>query len=735
MLGGAAAYALSRTAEPSTTTSPPGNAGGVLAQQCAALQTQLTQLRASPTPDRAQMARLESQIAACIAEARAAGGDIDNVTSNLSTGDSAFQRIEAWFDEYKRTDYGDLLKRNNIRKEMLDTGESMARTYADAVTAATDATSARVARQSILRALDTAVSRRLCYLYDQPGCGRLGVNEDHGNDKARQEQQRIIAPLMTAQQAAFTKLRNLRGAWGADDAGYFATLLRPASVANDYIAAKFAEYKSVDYSDALRRNNLRQEILAAGREMTGALKFAGAEAIAHNDMAALRSVASLLSTAVGASVTRWLCFILDQPGCGRFGVNEDHGNDKAQQEWTATIGPLFDLWAQVARALVAGGDVTAFEPLVLTKLARCAAIGSFVDAKFGEYKSVDYADAIRRNNLRQVVLQFGGILASCLQDAMSTAVTGAAARPASVYASAIAAAATRSTPLFLNFQLSGLGAGLPTTTTTPAQAAINAGIKNVKAVMVAAKTALDAAITRQLCFLYNANGCGTFGVNEDSTATKASQEFTTTVRPLMNTVAQGTTFLIGAGDPKAEEALISSKLRYCTALVDYINAKHAEYQTVPWDDAVRRNNLRVGEVRNRAANELVPCLRSTAPTTPAGRALVKVVADRALAASRARAQCYGDSSSACGRFGWNEDDNATKVAQETSMITAPLADISARLASGQALSGLGDEPAWTLPVAWVGVAAIGAIVYYGTKQRGGEVRANRSRRRTSRAVA
>jgi hypothetical protein len=114
--------------------------------------------------------------------------------------------------------------------------------------------------------------------------------------------------------------------------------------------------------------------------------------------------------------------------------------------------------------------------------------------------------------------------------------------------------------------------------------------------------------------------------------------------------------------------------------------------------------------------------------------MVKAAVDAALAASRARVACYNDSSSQCGRFGVNEDDNATKAAQETNDITNPLADISSRLASGQALSGLDDL--MSDPASWVGAALVIGGAWWFLSRRSRPVRSNkRSKKRTSRRIA
>lgn len=787
VVGGVAAYALSGVSGTGGGGSSGGgsgtqtNAGAALADQCAQLQQQLVTMRLSTNPDQAALARLESQVATCIQQARAAGGDVDHATSDLSDGDSKFQQIESWFSEYKGTDYSDALKRNNIRKNMLDTGASMAASYAAAVTAATDPTTTRAARLSILRALDSAVVRRLCYLYVQAGCDRFGLNEDDSNTKAAAEMSRVVQPLLDAHGAAVQKLWSTGGQTTDDNALYFATLMKQCQAASDYATAKFGEYKATDYSDAVKRNNVRQDILTAGRTVAACLQSVVDEAIAYSYLPGLRLAYQLLITALDSAITRWLCYYTVQPGCDRFGVNEDFSGDKAGQESVATIVPLTATGIQAATKLVWWGDGTSFEPLVKTKNKACVGLQSYLDAKFGEYKATDYSDAIKRNNLRQVTLQTGGIMATLLQENANIAIQGAPARPGllatRVLASGAMSSLLKNSGLNLLFTpstgTSGLGASLATTvtpltlksiqssspviaqlktainiqptpqattTTTPStsttdaavQASIDAGVRMVQLVLQAAKTSLDSAINRQLCYLYSQSGCSRFGVNEDDDASKANQEYATTVAPIMRTVAQLSAWLVAQGNTTGESGLVLSKLLYCNTARDYINAKFAEYKAVDWSDAVRRNNLRNNEINGRGAS-MVQCYQGVQPTTAAGRALVKAAVDVAIQQSQGRVNCYNDSSSQCGRFGWNEDDNGTKAAQETSIMLTPLTALSQQLAAG-GVSGLGqalDSGTWFNlgAAAFVGGLLIVSASAYQKKSR---PNARRRRKRTSR---
>jgi hypothetical protein len=760
-VGGLAAYALSRPGPETTTNTTPGPVGPS-AVDCAQLQAQLNQMLAAPSPDAAAIRRKQTEVAACIAAVRASGGDVDNATSNLSDGDNAYQHIEDQFADYKRTSKDDPLKRNNVRQDILNVGTAMAASYSGAANAATDAASARAVRQSILRALDASVQRQLCYLYQlDPQCGRNGVNEDADEDKAGQEYARIVRPLLDAHGLAVQKLWSFGGSAAPDNAAYFTALLRPALGAIEYANRKFAEYKSVDSGlDPLRKNNLRQVVLTADRAQTAALQYAFEQADGYRDAPGMQAVATTILAALAPAIARWLCYLFGQPGCDTFAANEDANNVKADQEYAATIGPLSELYMRVAPKLISwNANLTAYEPFVALKLRRCSALNDFTNAKFVEYKSVDSGlDPLRKNNLRQVVLRSGALLAACLQDAMSTAITGANATPPTLIAQTTPAVTSSFRTLvgpisFAPTPTAGLGLTLspviapislaPTTTTTktptstaPTGAALTvavAGKRMIMAVVAVAKSALDASLTRQLCYLFGQPGCDTFAANEDANSVKADQEYAMVGRPLTAAIAQGATFLAGKDDPQAEIELLKSKLLFCNALVARVAAKFDEYKSVSWSDAARRNNLRVNEVLGNGRNA-VACFRSTNPLTPTGRSMVKAAVDAALAASRARVACYNDSSSQCGRFGVNEDDNATKAAQETNDITNPLADISSRLASGQALSGLDDL--MSDPASWVGAALVIGGAWWFLSRRSRPVRSNkRSKKRTSRRIA
>jgi hypothetical protein len=109
-------------------------------------------------------------------------------------------------------------------------------------------------------------------------------------------------------------------------------------VYRNYADQKFREYKTVAYGDALRRNTLRQIVLAYGRKTV-----ACAAALRPLSRPGKTVVRALVGTALTQSAARANCYRADSSGCGRWAFNEDHGNDKANQEMAAVGTPLANL--------------------------------------------------------------------------------------------------------------------------------------------------------------------------------------------------------------------------------------------------------------------------------------------------------------------------------------------------------------------------------------------------------
>lgn len=179
--------------------------------ECERLKAQLAALRVQGG-DVTEAARLEQQIAACAQAAEAYGADIDLGSIRLGTCDAMYEQIEREFTHYRSTSYDDPVKRNNTRQTILRVGEELARCYQEAISQAESVATLDTIRRSILRSLASATARRDCYLYDQTGCGRFALNEDHGNDKARAEDERVIAPLNAALAALDTRRASMASA-------------------------------------------------------------------------------------------------------------------------------------------------------------------------------------------------------------------------------------------------------------------------------------------------------------------------------------------------------------------------------------------------------------------------------------------------------------------------------------------------------------------------------------------
>lgn len=162
--------------------------------ECERLKAELASASAQGT-DIVRMQDLQARIAACSQEAESYGADIDLGSVALTTCDAMAEKMEREFIHYRSTSYDDPVKRNNTRTAILRFGEELARCYSDAIAKAESTTTTTKIRKSMLRSIAAATARRDCYLYDQTGCGRFALNEDHGNDKAAAEDARVIGPL------------------------------------------------------------------------------------------------------------------------------------------------------------------------------------------------------------------------------------------------------------------------------------------------------------------------------------------------------------------------------------------------------------------------------------------------------------------------------------------------------------------------------------------------------------
>jgi hypothetical protein len=749
-VGGVAAYALtSGAAPPPVTSGPPVDPRLAKQQECAALTQQLSDMRNQPTPDRATMQRLETNIATCNAQLVELGAPVDTAAATLSTGDALYTRIENWFTEYKGTDSGgDPARRNTIRQEMLNAGASMAAAYDEAITQASTAPALKLVAQSIVRALNASLGRVICFMLSERGCGTWGAGEDQPDAKAGAEQARVVVPLLAVYAKVVTKAGGpTRALAAADGEAFLTAILRPCAALQTYIDGEWAHYKNIQWSESLMRNNTRNSIRSAGREQVTCLQNVFTSASSFGSLTALRAVSAVAMTALRASIARWNCFFNNGAGCGTFASNEDQPDVKAQQEMADIGAPLMTLYARIAAALVARGTVTAFEPLVTAKLSVCKAIKDWIDVQSAHLTSTSYIDPLKRNNTRSSMLQAGAALATCLQDTLDVAVS--ATKPASPAARGVSGLLGMGG--FGGYVQDGLGQPLltiPVTTvsstptlqasvatraaTAPAPVPPKVDVtRMIRPIATLTASAIDAAITRKICYLYSQPGCGSMG-SEASGPDKADEEQRWVITPLVAVYKK--TVVADKANADAETPLVRALMREITTAKDYIEGEERHLTSTGYPDWVTRNNTR-GSIIS-AGRRMVAALQNAKPTTAAGKAPLRAVAQAALASSTRRGLCYANRQPGCDRNGEWEPEGMAKYNEEKAAIGDPLTALLANRTTG--LGSLGDEPAGLPTIAWVGLAAVGGAIVYSMLQkpvRKNKRRSRRSSRRTSRRAA
>ena len=511
----------------------------------------------------------------------------------------------------------------------------------------------------------------------------------------------------------------------ADGDRFLNVMFRPCTFQKTYIDGQFSHYRATEWSDALKRNNTRRDILADGRSLTACLQTMFAAASSFGSLPMMRQIGALTVAAINSSIDRWQCFFSNESGCGTFATNEDQPDVKAAQEMANTAVPLMTFYAQAARTLVSRGDVTAYEPLVTAKLRVCSTMKSYLDAQFSHYKATSYSDALKRNNTRQSMLATGASLAACLQDALSTAISAKSAVPG---LSGLGASApiTLAMPLAIPVNVQSLMPSL-SLAVTPAPRPVDV-VKMVRQVGVVAAAAFDAAVLRKLCYLYDQPGCGRFALNEDHGNDKAAQEQTRVIGPLISVYKQ--VLLADKDNPQVETPIMRSLLREIDARKNYIDSQYNSLKATSYIDPVKRNNIRDSMIAS--GRDMVTHLRNAKPVTPAGRALLRTSAQAALQKSVEREACYRTGAAGCDRqWGtWTEPSGAQKADQELAEITTPLrALIADRSAAG--LGGfMEDGFAGISGYAWLGIGAA-ALVAAGAYTSSKKTRRN-GRRRTSR---
>lgn len=186
-------------------------AGKRVLATCAELELQrATASLAGTHPD--TVTRLDIAIAACHESAATLGESIDRGASALKGCEDKRKNAAREFNAYRATAQEDLVQRNNKRSAILYIGREMVDCYSDAVAAAETVATLDAIRASLAVAIRESNDRSLCYFHNQTGCGRIGLNEDHGNDKAGAEGYGTRLPLVAVLADATAKRDALREA-------------------------------------------------------------------------------------------------------------------------------------------------------------------------------------------------------------------------------------------------------------------------------------------------------------------------------------------------------------------------------------------------------------------------------------------------------------------------------------------------------------------------------------------
>lgn len=173
--------------------------------RCENLRAELDELRSSGNGSSQRAAQLQAELTACTQEAQRYGADASVAEVTLQTCDALSGAIETEWMAYKSTPWGDAVQRNNKRQNLLSTGRRLVQCLRQALAEAASeealmspegsAAIYKAIRGAAVVALGNAQGRYNCYKNDGPGCGRYGLNEDHGNDKAIQENEATVVPL------------------------------------------------------------------------------------------------------------------------------------------------------------------------------------------------------------------------------------------------------------------------------------------------------------------------------------------------------------------------------------------------------------------------------------------------------------------------------------------------------------------------------------------------------------
>lgn len=169
--------------------------------KCNALRAEIARIR-TQGGDVSRANELEAQLSVCLAEASAAGFEIDYGAIAFENCKSIQTQIDQEWEHYRSTATEDAIKRNNGRGQILRLGEGLASCYSAIVDTLDTVAELKKLRTQVYFSISQAIERRQCFNDKWPqegntksGCSRYGVNEPTHIERANDEQQRVIVPL------------------------------------------------------------------------------------------------------------------------------------------------------------------------------------------------------------------------------------------------------------------------------------------------------------------------------------------------------------------------------------------------------------------------------------------------------------------------------------------------------------------------------------------------------------
>lgn len=162
-----------------------GAATSDLSEACRTIQRRIATLPWDADPG--TRAQLEAELRNCAADLAARGIDIDFSTIALGNARNTGQQIESLWSDYRGTDYGDTVKRDNTRRAMMRLLDQLVTTLREAAATATTPAQKTAARDEILTQIGKSIDRAYCLNTGGAGCGRFGVVEPDWDERARDE--------------------------------------------------------------------------------------------------------------------------------------------------------------------------------------------------------------------------------------------------------------------------------------------------------------------------------------------------------------------------------------------------------------------------------------------------------------------------------------------------------------------------------------------------------------------